>query len=720
MPLITDPDSLSQGAATAVADLRFSGAAGATINLDSALSNLPTVLNGDFVEVRSAIDTVNNGLYQVNDGTPTALQITVDKISGANPVNSAVDNTAASVLGNTTTGKNVHFDTQAREIYLLEKSGLDAAGVTMQALYSFSKEEYKDDNFLNQFPFWLFSIDADAGKYLLGTDGANNNGWVFKDVVSPVIRTRKLLRGAGWSELDSAGVLLKQYAGIQTLGTFEDPVNDNAYYQFGTDTQVDDTVNFDFNGPVDEAILCFDEQAQPGSLAIAATTITRVGGSFITEGYKVGGSVTIRSAEDAGNNGTHVLTAVSALVLTTTGLTVNAADTTAILAVDNRSSFSTKLRVRDGDPNGKTFGSSNLSGAGETALSNRLFKFPLSNVTDLKISETDVNIDANAPYTGMSITLFATPQAKAGLVGGSFNFGIRLEANGGTAIQLYEFVQRQLRKNSDIDADLNAANFGREIDDLLVFEGDTLIAGKSIPTNPDGGGSGVAIDNINSVDQNNVRMFDNLGNQKQFPETVAVTLDFNQALIDDTVAKYTLFFDRTIRNTVSDLVINSAGTFTSAGANLPATLDGGVNSYVRVAGLTGGDATMNGIYQVTALTSTSSWNVTRYDGVTMATTTVASLSVDEHPIDSPDAIIVNDNVPTAITGLATADVSKSFDFDGNVQGGRTVSTTTFVKARAIGLSTAQMVESAVQSIATGTPLTIVLTASTERNYANAA
>ena len=87
MAVLTDPDQLSQGASTAVADLRFSGATGTTVNLDSAGTNLPTVADNDYIEVRGAIDANNNGLYRVNDATPAAGQITVVKLTGSNPSN---------------------------------------------------------------------------------------------------------------------------------------------------------------------------------------------------------------------------------------------------------------------------------------------------------------------------------------------------------------------------------------------------------------------------------------------------------------------------------------------------------------------------------------------------------------------------------------------------------------------------------------------------------
>ena len=683
MALLNDPDQLSQGTSSAET-VTFGTPTGRTVAITG--TGLPAISAGEYFEIRDHSDAVNNGLYVETGGTPSTSSVTADKVSGSAPI--AAGSEAVTWLGDSNTlAKNVHFDTAGKVIYLCEQQGLDAAGVTFNALYSFAKEEWKDDQFLKQFSFPIFAVDLDAGKYLVGTNGAQANGWTFGDDGTYSIRTRKLLRSAGWSEQTAAGVTDAIYAGIVTLGTFEDTTNDLAYYQFGTDTTVNDTVDFDFAGPVDEAVLCFKEIGNPDTCTFTTSTITRATGSFVTDGFKVGGEVTIRAATQSGNNGSFTITGVAATTLTVTGTPFTAgADTTAQLAVDNRKAFQIKLRVRDGDPNGKTYGSADLTSAGASTLGNFLFKFPLSNATDLKITETDANIDANTPYTGMSITYESVAQSQSGLVGGlPADFGITINANGGTAVEVYEYVQRQLRRTTDIDADASTA-IGRAMDDLLVFEGDILVAGKGIPDNPDGGGSGVRITNIAGTDQNNLRMYDNFGAERRFPETVAVTLDFNDALINDTVAEYTLWFDRTIRNAVdSTFVINAGtganGTFTST-AQFPASLDAGVGAYVRVAGLTGANAAMNGIYQVTALTSTSSWDVTRYDGATIVTTTGEAANIDEHPIDSPDAIIVNDDTPSAITGLASSDVSVNFDFDGNTQGGRSVGTTTFVVGRA--------------------------------------
>lgn len=83
------------------------------------------------------------------------------------------------------------------------------------------------------------------------------------------------------------------------------------------------TINEDFITAAADAGVTVTETVTSGALTVdfdnAAETATRASGSFITDGFKVGGSVVIAGAVDAGNNGTKTLTGVSALVLTFTG-----------------------------------------------------------------------------------------------------------------------------------------------------------------------------------------------------------------------------------------------------------------------------------------------------------------------------------------------------------------------------------------------------------------
>lgn len=809
MPIITTRASLSQGAVLAVSNAIWATGTGGQIRIHSGAANLlPALAANAFFEVRDHSLSVNNGLYQVKTVTTSTDDYQCDKVTPGTPAVSAGE--AVTFRGSTATPKSVHFDLANRKMYAIEQGNLSATGVNGTAWYSFIQQEWKDDNFIQATftPFPMNAIDNDAGKYIVGQDtSGNNNGWNFADDVTinaTTIRTRKMMRNMGWDEISSAGITLARYFGQVTLGTFEDTVNDKAFGQFGTNTVVDDTFDLTFAGPANEAHRFYQEQAQPGSLAITTTTITRTGGSFITEGYKVGGKVSIRAAEDAGNNASFVLSAVSATVLTTTGLTANAADTTAILAVDNSNAFRTGLRVRDGDVNGKTFGEANLVSAGKTALGNFVIPFGLANVTDLNITASDATIDGTGPYTGMTITLFATPQSRGGLVGGPYNFGIIIAANNGTNKQVFEFVQRSLRRLTDINAGAGTA-IGRAIKLLARFNGDVAEFGSgdgglTFPTNPEGGGAGVFVDALNAASDNKTKFFDNTGVLRSKPESIAITLDGNDILIADAVAEYEMMFDRTIRTAAATLtnMVLTAGTnkMTSATTLLPQNAQIAVGKYIRIGGLVGANISMNGVYQITVITTAGAdWTVVRYDGAAIITTTAAAVDLDQNCVDTPDAIIVHTNVkvataadvsftaasntvtsagsqfsvfavndrieiegstsglnngfwkiltasattltlsperttPAAITTQGTgptvtitklfagdfdADVVSNFAFDDNVQGGRTVSTTTFVKAKAIGLTSAKYIESPVSSIVTGTPLTIPLFSGKELN-----
>jgi hypothetical protein len=540
------------------------------------------------------------------------------------------------------------------------------------------------------------------------------------------------------------------------------------------------------------------------------------GESWVTLGAVVGSKIILTSCEDGGNDGTHTILAISSdersAEVATGSFTANSDDEAAVIgffddaltpdtainaAIDNSNAVRLGIRIRDADPNGKTYQEANLASAGKTSLGNFVFSFPLANATDLKISETDANIDSQAPYTGMSLTFYSTPQSRGGLVGGPFNFGLILDGNGGTNVQCFEWLQRQLRKLTDIDAGAGT-NIGRAIKLLARFNGEILELGSgdgglTFPTNPEGGGAGLFIDDLNAASDNETKFYDNTGTLRSKPESIAVTLDFNEIAINDAATEYDLFFDRTIRtpsSTLTDFVLtNATSKITSALGNLPTNAEIVQWAYIRIAGLTGDDAAMNGVYQITAInTAGEDWSVVRYDNKTIVDVTSTGADCDQHPFDTPDSIIVdtanllsaatisftapdlindsgnglgifavddkirvenstsglNDGIykvtsaaagqleveeqtittqgasPTiAVTqifsGDADADVVENFAFDSNTQGGRTVSTETFVKAKAIGEFEAQFIQSPVSSIASGTPVTIPLFSAQERN-----
>lgn len=307
---------------------------------------------------------------------------------------------------------------------------------------------------------------------------------------------------------------------------------------------------------------------------------------------------------------------------------------------DRRTSF--KIFVRE---QGKLFDTSSLADLSDDTLENpKAFGFGLTTGTDPKITASDVEIDANsdgtpdvAPYSGMSITYLATPTTRD-IGGTNRSFGIVIDGNNGTAEQIYEFVQFQLRRNADID-DGAGGVIGKTADELLEFVGDELRT--KFATNPIGGGGGVYIDNFQAIDTNRLRFQDNTDTSRSFPFVAVVTLQFNDVLQAASTAKYWVFF-------------------------------------------TDPDGASNG---------------------------------NEWP--GAGAIIVDDNSDTPVAGNVSgqSEIQFDFDYDGNVQGGRTGGTETPITVIASAAGGAQY------AIATG-----VITRSVEnlvsvqsqpdRNYLN--
>lgn len=411
MAIILDPDDLNQGSSTAVSDGVWGTPSGLNVQITSALSEMPALAAGEFFEVRDHSNSANNGLYIVVTVNTSTSDYSTTKITGAAPA--AAGSEAVTFLGATgaSTEKSVMIDTQGYGLYILEQGNVIAAdGVDAGAFYSFLKEEWKTDTTLPPYQFPIIAIDTDAGKYEFVED------WYMADNGTHSIRTTKVYRNGGWAEVDSSDVIKKKYAGIVTLGTFEDSANDTAYYQLGDDaTDTTAATDFEFAGPVNQAVLVYNQNVGPltttgvdfvdgggGNDQIVHTE----SGNFVTLGYKIGGQVTVLDAETPANDGTYTIldivttsTTNDTLEIATASLTADVGDVTCLLAVDNRNSIKLKLRVRDADPNGKTFDQANLISAGAAALDNFVFKFPLGNQTDIKISETDANIGSNSPYT---------------------------------------------------------------------------------------------------------------------------------------------------------------------------------------------------------------------------------------------------------------------------------------------------------------------------------
>ena len=435
-------------------------------------------------------------------------------------------------------GVEITIDTTGKQITLNLAGNLSNDGVTLQAVFSFLKEEWKSDPALIAYDFPISGPGAVGEQFIFIDDWVPSNE-----------QTRTLFRTAGWREVTSANVIKREYLAPISLGNtaigLTIDAGDTAYYAFATDTAKTD---FDFDGPVNQGIQSFGDSAN--------------------------GNFDKRSEE-------------LKLFIRTQGKIYNQSSTTAI---------------------GVT---------GDTTFI--AYSFPLSESNDLKITASDATIDSTEPYLSMSIT-YGTVVRNVGGVNYTFDTAV-IDGNNAPKEQIYEYVQRQLRKPTDIDAN-GSGVIGELADSLLSFVGDTLVTAQ-----------GVWIDNFNANDTNSITFTDSTGAEITFPFVASGQFNFNAVLQSDPEAVFRLFF------------ADSYGT--------------------------------------------------------------------------PTAITVNDNDGNPIAGNVGGNPSLAFtfDYDGNVQGGRAPGTDAPVIAVSIGEENSQYVR-AEGLIVRASGQTLAFVAAQERNYAN--
>jgi hypothetical protein len=188
----------------------------------------------------------------------------------------------------------------------------------------------------------------------------------------------------------------------------------------------------------------------------------------------------------------------------------------------------------------------------------QVYRFPITNGSDIKITHADAIVASAAPYSGMSINWFASPQPIT-IGTTSYNFNVIINANNGTAEQIYEFVQKQLRSSADIDSG-SATHYGKVSDEMLYFVGDTLYTQRT-------GNNGVYISAFPSIDTNRLVFTDNTNVQRTYPYVAILSLLFGDNLKNDTSAIYKVFF------TNDDTGDNTGRDFGTSGAILTKNKD---------------------------------------------------------------------------------------------------------------------------------------------------
>lgn len=515
-------------------------------------------------------------------------------------------------------GTEVTFSTAGKTITLNQAGNLSSDGVTLKALYSFCKEEWKNDASLIPFEFPFVPITDESFELVDGWDFAND-------------ASRYLIRTAGWAVKNTTGNVTQQWAGIVGLGSIE--ANDQIYFNQGQGA-----TNVQLQGQVNQAVQILDDPNGDGNYV---------------DGF------------------------------------------------DRRSTFDLYVREQ-----AQVYGKSTLSAIGVTGnMSPIAYRFPLTTSSDSKVTVSDNDIDTLSPYTGMSITFYNSAQSR-NIGGTTYQFGVIVNANGGTAEQVYQWCQRQLRKATDIDAGLSG-QIGNITDQIMIFIGDVIYT--QGVTNNQGGGPGVYVDNIVLADVNRYQFCDNNGVFHTAPFVAVATIDFNSNLENDAAAKWWMFYTTNpagnygtsnavlvhasdevsgtdIGFTSPDLITSSTTDFTTAFA---------VNEYIHVQGTVSND----GYYKIAAVTANQ---------IELVEQTISTEA-------SGTNFTITQTAMGDVSGTDFAEVS--FDYDNNTQGGRTANTDAPVTIVAIGLGTGQYV-SVESTIGRSKQNSISLVAPLERNYEN--
>ena len=233
--------------------------------------------------------------------------------------------------------------------------------------------------------------------------------------------------------------------------------------------------------------------------------------------------------------------------------------------VDERSYM--KLFIRE---QGNVYATADLAAIGVTgAMANQVYRFPLSDSDDSKVTIADVTVDAY----GVTITWYGAAQAKT-VNGVSRNFHVIINGNSHTKEEIYMAVQSALRKATDIDAGAGT-KYGKLTNELLYFVGSDLY------TKLDSTG-GVYIENTIADDNNYLHYMADTGIQYGNARNAVLTVNFGQNLQDDASAIYRVFFTNDDAGTNLGYDFGTANAITLDQMGAPGDMAGSVGAAASV------------------------------------------------------------------------------------------------------------------------------------------
>ena len=125
-------------------------------------------------------------------------------------------------------GTEVEFLSSSLQIKLNTAGNLSSDGVSLQTLYSFIKEEWKNDDNLIKFPFPMVSITTEQFEFINGWD---LSGSATVSALNDTAGAWTYIKDGGWAVVNSQGNNTQEWMNLTTLGSFQSGSDQAYYYQ---------------------------------------------------------------------------------------------------------------------------------------------------------------------------------------------------------------------------------------------------------------------------------------------------------------------------------------------------------------------------------------------------------------------------------------------------------------------------------------------------------
>jgi hypothetical protein len=530
-------------------------------------------------------------------------------------------------------------------------------GVSLQALYSFLKEEWKTDSNLIKYEFPMEAITSEQFEF--------RKGWTLNDTNT---ESRTYIRNGGWAEKNATDDTVAEYMSVITLGTINP--NQFAYYAWADDNTV---VPFDYDEAVNQAVQIYSDPNGDGDTADGFNKRNTVLNVYIRpDTAGLSGSVVGYTYDSSST------TAIGAPTVTyqayrfplSTSVDLNLTLTDAEIAADLITTKGMKIYFDGSDALGTDFSSNQL------------------------------------PITFASEFLFEHV-----IVGAN-------DAAALTPSEVYNFVQYQLRQTSDIDENPAGSNVrvGKLTEALVQFVGPTL---ETFAIN--GGTEGVMIDNFDTAETANLKFRDNTGTLRTFPRIASGNFLFNNNLVNDASAKYWAFFssnypgasatlvpdynDATLSKDIHYTVLDTNSTGATGGA-----VTSGLSTFTVAASLGADDIYQGDVLYISNGPNTGYYFIDSHTGATITIT--GQFEVTDTTTDVTWEIREKN---VNVDGQAV--IPWTFDYDAADRGDASPGTNAPITVVAIGLNNAQYVTAGF-TIGDGSGQNFSVVSALERNYSD--